>query len=136
MKKIALVIAASLVISGCDESLELIENSVYKVLSTGVNQSPYIVLQPGFRIKDHGKAATVFGYDNCPKTDFSYTRESGCVIINSLDKTVSVLVSNESTSISKPRQELWTVDRQGDQRGEIVRLKRPDNSFVIPFDER
>ena len=134
MKFSNVVIAATLVLTGCDQASETISKSIYQVSASGISPSAYIVISPGFRINDHGDLGMVYGYSRCPEHLNSTTKESGCTIIHSQDTTVPVIVGYGNAPHARTTKELWSIERQGEFPKETVRLKRPDNSYVMPFE--
>lgn len=116
-----LMIAAVLLLAGCDESQEALD---------GAARLPHLpsVLPSGFQINDHGRRAYILGESRCP-----YSNLEGCVIVNSQVSTVAVSVWTYGADA--PRQEAWMIERSGASPSEITRLKRPDNSDVQPWNE-
>lgn len=134
MRYSILVMATTLTLAGCDQANKAISNSIYQVSPGEVSGSSYIVISPGFRINDHGGLVMVFGYSHCPDRLFNSKTETGCIIIHYHDLTVPVLVRHGNSPHSKTTQEEWSIERQGKFPAEVIRLQRPDNSFVMPFE--
>ncbi|HIA2898163.1 TPA: hypothetical protein ACWP2V_004578, partial [Escherichia coli] len=95
--------------------------------TNGPFKEPTIVMSPGWRMDDHGREALIFGSSHCPDVNGNNTSEGGCVLIEEHSATVAVTVV-DATNQSR-RQETWTIERKKDR----VIVKRPDNSFVMPW---
>ncbi|WP_162302950.1 hypothetical protein [Buttiauxella sp. 3AFRM03] len=100
-----------------------------QVYKYGNIQQPVIVISPGWQMNDHGKPGTLHGDSECPE-DMHF--QPGCTIIHPKDKTVSVSISTPEAT----KKEIWTVEQKGKYPGEIIYLKRPDNTYVTSWEKK
>ncbi|EBY5753487.1 hypothetical protein EKL85_21520 [Salmonella enterica subsp. enterica serovar Give] len=129
--KAAFLAVSSLLLTGCDQAKDLFNNEMNKMQDERHFAKPVIVFAPGWQMNDHGKKAAVYGQSNCPDVNGHPTTEEGCIIIDRQTTTVAVSVTDLS---SRPvRTEIWTIERKGDSPENSVHLKRPDNSYVLPW---
>jgi hypothetical protein len=129
MNKYLMVLTISLLVTGCDNAKEITDKAMMQVYSNGEIQSPAIAIYPGWQIDDNGKMGVVNGYSECPRSSFGNNSESGCVIIYPKDESVSVFI----TTSEHTKKENWTVERKGVFPNDALYLKRPDNTYVIPW---
>ncbi|MGK3116021.1 hypothetical protein [Candidatus Pantoea formicae] len=115
---------ASVLLAGCDQA-----ESGMKALSES-GSAPTPVISPGYQIDDHGKPAFVYGQSACPDASGNPTGEQGCIIV---DKQASTLQVDVEASSQAVRRETWTIERSGTPPDNSIRLKRPDNSYVVPW---
>ncbi|WP_394860596.1 hypothetical protein [Klebsiella pneumoniae] len=124
------IAAGCFLMAGCDQ----VQNAADDTLTAAVHDSelkqPGIILSPGLNIDDHGKKAALYGTKTCPASLMSSAVESGCIVIEQEDKTVAVTLSNAREPLKK---EIWSVEREGQYPKEVIRLKRPDGSYVMPW---
>lgn len=120
------LIVASLIVTGCDEATDMTKDAMMQVYSDGNIQQPVIVIHPGWQMNDHGKPGALHGDSECPE---NMQPQSGCIIIHPTDNTVSVTVSTPEAT----KSEIWTVEHKGTFPDDIIRLKRPDNSYVAAW---
>lgn len=145
MKGITALVLAVTFLAGCDEATEATGNIIAQYHRDGLIEQPSIAISPGLQIDDHGALAEVYGDRKCPSTFSTETTEDGCVIIGPEDDQVIVTVISglapENTgrneawpvrTIKSAEKEIWTVERQGEFPRQVIRLKRPDNSYVTP----
>lgn len=130
MRKAYLLAVLSLLLTGCEQENEGVENAIRQVYTKGATQLPSIVISPGWSMDDHGRPAMVYGNHLCPKDIFSIVSEDGCVVIDPADNMVTVRVLTKSTGIQSFQREDWSIERSGKFPNEIFRLKRPDNTYV------
>ncbi|EGU3395836.1 hypothetical protein H3J60_004564 [Salmonella enterica] len=116
----AALIASVLLLAGCDQA----ESSMKTLSESGSTPTP--VISPGYQIDDHGKAAFVYGQSACPDASGNPTGEQGCIIVDKQASSVQVDVAASSQAV---RRETWTIERSDSS----IRLKRPDNSYVVPW---
>jgi hypothetical protein len=126
---VAVGIAALL--TGCDNAAEkMVERFPTKPLT--------LVIPPGYEIAVHGKAAKVFGRNECPKEDTSMQflfgpssldGSSDCVVITPTTKDVLARVVIDG----KLTDEKWIVERS-DQKPARVSLRRPGGLPVMGYD--
>lgn len=102
-------------LTGCDQ------------LNAGDN--PAVVVEPGWQINDHGLRAVVSGTDKCLNNAGFETSETGCIVIRLKTTTVAVDIAGAAGT----RSETWNVERTGEVDRGIVRLKRPDGSYVTSW---
>ncbi|ELD7546630.1 hypothetical protein ACUTGP_25515 [Klebsiella pneumoniae] len=126
----AWVAAGCLLITGCDQVQNAADNTLTAAFHDAGMKQPGIILSPGLNIDDHGKKAVLYGDKICPESLMSSAVESGCIVIEPDDKTVAVRLSNAGEPLKK---EVWTVEREGQHPKEVIRLKRPDGSYVMPW---
>ena len=131
MKTILFVVTACLVLAGCDQAKDAIDDVLVNLNRNGAFGQPSIVISPGWQIDDHGKLAKIYGSEKCPKSFLSSVRRSNCVIIGPDDEVVPVLIGYGEVPHKAAKSELWTVERRGEFPHNSVQLKRPDNSYVM-----
>lgn len=137
-KTALLCTALALALSGCDRLFWPVMNEV-------ANQSPKVVIGPGYKVLIDGVPTYIFGYDDCPKEDRSPTitalfgpsptDELGtCIVVDNASKTVRVRYKTAAGL----KDESWTIIR-----GEVEKfgtkfptsiLKRQDGSIVMSAD--
>ncbi|WP_434676671.1 hypothetical protein [Pseudomonas sp. D3-10] len=115
MKLIPLVMALAFTLSGCDAAKEIGAQFVEKVSGHPV------VVQPGYKMLVNGRAAQVFGKDECPPSSPDEGKRL-CIVIAPETKTVPVTV----VLPSGPVDEVWTVERSADR----TMLRRADGSYL------
>ncbi|HHD8103975.1 TPA: hypothetical protein ACOXWE_004584 [Salmonella enterica] len=91
--------------------------------------TPTVVIEPGWQINDHGLRAVVSGPDKCLNKLGIETSETGCIVIRLKTATVAVNIAGAAGT----RSEKWNVERTGDAEHGIMRLKRPDGSYVTSW---
>ncbi|HAV1481143.1 TPA: hypothetical protein JG877_004367 [Enterobacter hormaechei subsp. steigerwaltii] len=127
------IAAGCFLLAGCDQ----VQNTADSVLTAAFHDTgmkkPGIALSPGLNIDDHGKKSVLYGTKKCPESLMSKAVESGCIIIEPDDKTVAVTLSTAGESLKK---EVWSIEREGQYPKEVIRLKRPDGSYVMPWDNK
>lgn len=124
------IAAGCFLLAGCDQVQNAADNTLTAAAHDAGLKQPGIILSPGLNIDDHGKKAVLYGDKMCPESLMSSAVESGCIIIEPDDKTVAVRLSNAGESLKK---EIWSVEREGQHPKEVIRLKRPDGSYVMPW---
>ncbi|THJ45097.1 hypothetical protein [Aeromonas veronii] len=103
--KMILVFASACLLSACDSVTEL-KNTVVREL---VNATPPVTLvfPSGSKLLVGGKPSFISGSDACSDG------QKNCVVITPDTELVEVFVA--SSSADAPRQEIWTVKRDGDK---------------------
>ncbi|MEN4610348.1 hypothetical protein ABEH06_24100 [Pantoea agglomerans] len=112
---LTLLCASGTLLTGCDQ------------LNAG--DTPAVVIEPGWQINDNGLRAVVSGPDKCLNNAGMETSETGCIVIRMNTATVAVDIAGAAGA----RPETWNVERTGDADSGIVRLKRPDGSYVTSW---
>ncbi|MEN4545917.1 hypothetical protein [Pantoea agglomerans] len=112
---LTLLCTSGMLLTGCDQ------------LNAGY--TPAVVIEPGWQINDHGLRAVVSGPDKCLNNAGMETSETGCIVIRLKTATVAVDIAGAAGT----RSETWNVERTGDAEHGIVRLKRPDGSYVTSW---
>lgn len=112
---LALFALSGALLTGCDQ------------LNAGA--TPVVVIEPGWQINDHGLRAVVSGPDKCLNKLGIETSETGCIVIRLKTATVAVNIAGAAGT----RSEMWNVERTGDAERGIMRLKRPDGSYVTSW---
>lgn len=130
MNKRCLLMAMSLLLYGCDQFSETGVNTLKQDIARDAMKIPSIVIYPGWTMDDHGKPATVYGTNLCPEGIFSNMSENGCLVIEPADKTVTVSVLAANSGINKAQHETWLVERSGAAPDDVIRLKRPDKTYI------
>lgn len=126
----ACVAAGCFLMAGCDQIQNTIDNVSAAVFRNADMKKPVFVLSPGLSIDNHGKKAVLYGDERCPESLMSSVNGSGCILIKPEDKTVVVNIN----TVGEPRKkEVWLIERVGQQPKEVIRLKRPDGSYVTPW---
>lgn len=128
MRLYLFVFSAGLMLSGCDQ-----EKGSFDYVMNDYFQEPNITISPGFKIDDHGHMSKVYGFSECPQSFLSPVRESGCIIVNPADKAIPVLVDYGDSSHRTATKEVWEVERHGEFPHNSILFKRPDRSYVVPF---
>ncbi|WP_387489314.1 hypothetical protein [Photorhabdus sp. RM96S] len=108
MKKILLAVMAGLMLDGCDQTKDVMDDTIVQIYRNCVFEQPSIAISPGWQIDDHGQLSEVYGYSECPKSFLSSVSTSGCVIIDPKDKTVPVFISYGEAPHKTVKNELWT----------------------------
>ncbi|MBL5885706.1 hypothetical protein I7V28_19585 [Lelliottia amnigena] len=124
------LVAMLLLLTGCDQKNEVVGNPLKLVFSTGSLQLPSVVIIPGWPMDDHGRRALVYGNTVCPTGTLSDANEAGCVVIQPEDSSVSVSVIASRSGSQVTQQEIWSVERLGTFPDDVIRLKRPDSTYV------
>ena len=120
MKPIILTIMSGLLLTGCDQVKDSVDNYVKQVfLMDDAFKLPSIVISPGWRINDHGSIAEVY--------------RSGCIVIDPEDETVRAFIVKANSGREEVVKEVWIVEHRGEFPHVNFRLKRPDNSYVTPW---
>ena len=133
MKPIILTIMSGLLLTGCDQVKDSVDNYVKQVfLMDDAFKLPSIVISPGWRINDHGSIAVVYGNKDCP-TLFGDDIRSGCIVIDPEDETVRAFIVKANSGREEVVKEVWIVEHRGEFPHVNFRLKRPDNSYVTPW---
>lgn len=127
------IAAGCFLLAGCDQVQNAADNTLTAAAHDAGMKQPGIILSPGLNIDDHGKNAVLYGDKMCPESLMSSAVESGCIVIEPDDKTVAVTLSNAGEPLKK---EVWTVEREGKYPKEVIRLKRPDGSYVMPWGDK
>lgn len=128
--KTALLVVSSLLLAGCDQINGLLSSGMQQMQDKGYFADPAIELPPGWLMNDHGKKVAVYGTNNCLDEKGQTGIEEGCIVIDK--QAVSVTVSITGTGTQTLRSEIWTIER-GEGPSKRVWLKRPDNSYVTPW---
>lgn len=134
--KIKVCLAAGcFLMAGCDQVQNTVDNVSAAVFRNADMKKPVVVLPPGLAIDDHGKKSVLYGDERCPESQISSVIVSsvigsGCILIKPEDKTVVVNIN----TVGEPRKkEVWLIEHVGQYPKEVVRLKRPDGSYVTPW---
>lgn len=131
MKQILYVVTVALLVSGCDQVKGAIDN-----VMKDYGQEPAIAISPGYEINNHGHKSKVYGFSECPQSVLgSLIRETGCIIVNPDDQAVSVFIGDGEVPHQTATNEIWIVERHGEFPNNSIRFKRPDNSYVVPFEK-
>ncbi|MGK6640560.1 hypothetical protein ACKVB0_026690 [Klebsiella pneumoniae] len=120
------IAAGCFLMAGCDQAQNAADSVLTAAFHDAGMKKPGIALSPGLNIDDHGKKSILYGTKKCPESLTSNAVESGCIIIEPDDKTVAVTLSTDREPL---KREVWAVEREG----EVIRLKRPDGSYVMPW---
>ncbi|WP_154975012.1 hypothetical protein [Klebsiella grimontii] len=132
MKLIILSIMSGLLLTGCDQVKDSVDNHIKHVFLEDAFKLPSLVISPGWKINDHGSVAEVYGNKDCP-TSFDDDIRSGCIVIDPEDDTVRAFIVKPNSGREEVVKEVWIVERQGEFPYINFRLKRPDNSYVTPW---
>lgn len=128
------IAAGCFLLAGCDQVQNAADNTLTAAAHDAGMKQPGIILSPGLNIDDHGKKAVLYGDKMCPESLMNSAVESGCIVVEPDDKAVTVRLSNAGEPLKK---EVWTVERWSVEHGghikEVIRLKRPDGSYVMPW---
>lgn len=120
------IAAGCFLMAGCDQAQNAADSVLTAAFHDAGMKKPGIALSPGLNIDDHGKKSILYGTKKCPESLTSNAVESGCIIIEPDDKTVAVTLSTDGEPL---KREVWAVEREG----QVIRLKRPDGSYVMPW---
>lgn len=132
MKLITLTIMSGLLLTGCDQVKDSVDIHIKQIFLEGAFKLPSIAISPGWKINDQGSVAEVYGNKDCP-TSFDDDIRSGCIVIDPGDDTVRAFIVKPNSGRQEVVKEMWIVERQGEYPYINFRLKRPDNSYVTPW---
>lgn len=132
MKLIILSIMSGLLLTGCDQVKDSVDNHIKHVFLEDAFKLPSLVISPGWKINDHGSVAEVYGINDCPTSFFDVIRW-GCIVIDPEDDTVRAFIVKKNSGRQEVVNEMWIVERQGEYPYINFRLKRPGNSYVTPW---
>lgn len=129
MKIVPLLLVLALGLSGCDAAMEL----GAQVAKIAPEHEPItVVIHSGYKMVVNGRAAPIFGKDQCPPANSDFMTEifgsdpdagqRSCIVIAPDTKTVSVTVGMPDG----PTAEIWNVERTGDR----TMLRRADGSYL------
>ena len=134
MKLITLTIMSGLLLTGCDKVKDSVDIYIKQIFLEGAFKLPSIAISPGWKINDHGSVAEVYGNKDCPTSSDDDIR-SGCIVIDQEDDTVQAFIVNPNSERKEVLNEIWIVERHGEFPYNNFRLKRPDNSYVTPWNQ-
>ncbi|MGN5048526.1 hypothetical protein ACTG16_21760 [Aeromonas sp. 23P] len=112
MKKIAMLLVAASMISGCDV-MDDIHEHVKKM-----TKSPVVEIPSGYKVMIDNQEVPIYGTDFCVSDD----SRRDCIVIGPYTEVVEVIVGFPN----RPLREAWTIKRIGEQVG----LTRGDGTRI------